>query len=484
MGTMFFFILFNYTILRSLKDSLLVPNIGAEAIGFVKMYVITPAALSFMVLYAYLTHIMTFDKVFYWIGGFFLFFFLSFAFVIYPFQDFFHPTNQAVNALINGDLHLASFTIKLDHFKWFLKLYEKWTFVVFYVVAELWGAAMVFLLYWQLANSIIATEEAKRMFPMCAFIGHAGTFLGGAMVQYTALDMNSTIQIFDFAYPNKIVFIVMIAASVSLVITLFLFQYVKNHIVGKEHMLMLNVRKPHMLKSKLSLMESFKIVLSTKYLWLLMMLVLCYGTCINLSECVWKDKAKLLYTDTNQFAYFMGDVLKWVGICTMFTTIIGSHILRKLGWLFGAMLTPIVMLVTGVLFFVFVLFEDFFAPYVSEYLGLSPLVLAVFLGTMQNIFTKATKYSVFDATKEMTYIPASEQIRSKGKAAVDVVGNRWGKSVGAFIQSMLFMIFPTASYSTITPYLMVMFVILVGIWILNVKKLHIAYTAKLAEHSS
>ena len=51
---MFFFILFNYTILRDTKDVLVVTarGSGAEIIPFLKTYVNLPGAIGFTVLYS------------------------------------------------------------------------------------------------------------------------------------------------------------------------------------------------------------------------------------------------------------------------------------------------------------------------------------------------------------------------------------------------------------------------------------------------
>lgn len=56
--------------------------------------------------------------------------------------------------------------------------------------------------------------------------------------------------------------------------------------------------------------------------------------------------------------------------------------------------------------------------------GLTPLAIAVFsLEERKTVLSKAAKYSVFDATKEMAYIPLSHECKLKGKAAIDGVGS-------------------------------------------------------------
>ena len=100
-------------------------------------------------------------------------------------------------------------------------------------------------------------------------------------------------------------------------------------------------------------------------------------------------------------------------------------------------------------------------------------MMAVIFGMAQNIASKSTKYSLFDPTKEMAYIPLDQEQKVKGKAAIDVVGARMGKSGGALIQQGLFLAFNVGvgAMAVITPYIAVLLIVFIGAWIIAAKSL-------------
>lgn len=100
------------------------------------------------------------------------------------------------------------------------------------------------------------------------------------------------------------------------------------------------------------------------------------------------------------------------------------------------------------MFYLLTIFAPAFEP-VAAVLGTTPLMLAVLVGAAQNILSKSSKYSLFDPCKEMAYIPLDYESKTKGKAAIDVVGNPLGKSGGAMIQQVL--IFAVGSLAAATP---------------------------------
>merc|ERR1712147_317726 len=214
-------------------------------------------------------------------------------------------------------------------------------------------------------------------------------------------------------------------------------------------------------KANMSVPESFKFLAGQKYIRDLATLVVAYGISINLVEVTWKSKIKAQFPNPNDYSAFMGDFSTYTGIVTFTMMLVSRFIFRKFGWGTAALITPIMLFVTGIAFFSLVLFSDALTPSIAA-LGMTPLFAAVLVGAAQNIFSKSSKYSLFDPCKEMAYIPLDAETKVKGKAAIDVVCNPLGKSGGALIQQ--FMIFAFGSLAASTPYLGVVLLGIVLMW--------------------
>lgn len=468
MALMMFFILLNFATLRSLKDGFVVTAIGAEAISFLKFYIVIPSAIIAMIIYTKLYNIMSQQKVFYTITSFFMVYLVVFAFVFYPRPEFFHLNPETVSSL----------SVQLPYLKWFIKIAGNWTFATLYVIAELWSGLMVSLLFWQFANQITKTEEAKRFYSMFGVLGNVGLLACGGMMGYF---LSNNVHIVSDELKFIPIFIVLI---ISCIATMLLYNWINKNVLTDPNLYSPKESKSGKGKVKMPLKDSFKMIFTSKYLGLIALLVLTYGISVNLVEGIWKSKIKELYPTKETYTMFMAQFQAWQGITAMVFMIIGTNIIRKVSWRTAAILSPIMMLLTGVAFFCFIFFKDnFVGEYFTAYFGLTSLALAVIIGAMQNILSKATKYSLFDATKEMAYIPLDDEIKAKGKAAVDVVGGRFGKSGGGAIQSTFFLLLPSFTFNEATPYFAAIFFVMILIWIYAVCGLSKEYSNLVKDHT-
>src|SRR5579862_311808 len=155
---LFFFINFNYTILRDTKDALIVtaPGSGAEAIPFLKVWGVLPFAIIFMLVYSKLSNILSKQKLFLSTIAFFGAYFALFALLFYPMRDSLHPVDLA-------DRMQAFLPEGLGGL---VAIIRNWTFSMFYIMAELWGSVAISLLFWGFANDTTKVSESKRFYAL------------------------------------------------------------------------------------------------------------------------------------------------------------------------------------------------------------------------------------------------------------------------------------------------------------------------------
>ncbi|KAI5055097.1 hypothetical protein GOP47_0030242 [Adiantum capillus-veneris] len=395
----------------------------------------------------------------------FIAFFGGFAFVLYPLKDVLHPTALADSLLkALGPSFLGPVAI--------LRI---WTFCLFYVMAELWGSVVVSVLFWGFANQITTIDEAKQFYPLFGLGANVALVFSGRTVKYFSnMRRNLPANVDGWGLSLK--------GMMSLVVALGLFicvvhWWVNRFVLNDPSLAKAEVRKKKE-KPKLGMMESFKFLLSSRYIRDLATLVVAYGISINLVEVTWKSKLKAQFPSPNDYSSFMGDFSSYTGIATFSMMLLSRYIFRKHGWGVAAMITPTVLLVTGVAFFALLLCSEPLTPMLATF-GLTPLLAAVYVGALQNIFSKSAKYSLFDPCKEMAYIPLDEDTKVKGKAAIDVVCNPLGKSGGALIQQ--FLIIGFGSLAASTPYLGGILLVIVLAWLAAARSLDKQFTPLVQE---
>lgn len=478
MALMFWSILFVFNLLRSTKDALLVANVGAEAISFVKVYAVVPASILFMLIYAKMTSVVNQHRIFYTFCSIFLSFFLLFALVFYPAKDFFHPDAQKIELLISRSFSIFGlYELHMNHFQWFLRCYAKWTYTLFYIFSELWISMMLSLLFFRFANGITKTDEAKRFYPMIGFFGNLGLIAGGYLLMaLTHQNADAKLKL-DASTEYTVLVSASLVVCAAIVFLMAVYAYMNKVVLSDPRFVPATVAKKKE-KLELSVLDGFKIVFSSKYLGLLALMVLIYGMSINLVEGPWKDAAKKAYPSTVAYMGFMGRLQICTGAATMLAYLISAQFLKRVSWFVGAMFTPVVLSLSGLGFFLFLMVDKTAGSTASawfEFLSMTPLQLAVMCGFLQNVAVKSTKYSFFDPAKEMAYIPIDVELQTKGKAAVDLVGHRFGKSMGGVVLSTIFLIFPNVGFVGIAPYLMAIFVVLSLIWFVDVRLLYNEY---------
>jgi AAA family ATP:ADP antiporter len=468
---MFFLVTFNYNILRNAKETLIVTakHAGAEAIPFIKIWAVLPCAVLMAILYTKLSHRLSRERVFSTILVGFLAFIFLFAFVLHPYADTLHP--HAFADWLQSLLPAGA--------KGFVAMIRYWTLTSFYIMAELWSSTVLSVLLWGFVNEVTSIREAKRFFGIFGIGAHiSGIAAGGFSLLLARISVDRWIPFAKDGWSQTLI-LMNVAVLISGIIILGLFWWVNHRVLchgSHGHHVDPEpddggIRRDKKMKVKMSLRSTVSYLAKSPYLLCIAALVLSYNLSVNLVEVIWKDQVKTLYPEPSAYSAFQGKVTIATDVLAVLTSLfLCGNTIRKFGWTAAAVVTPMIILATSVGFFGFLFLKDTsYAAEITEALSISPLGLVVLFGALQTAFTRAAKFSMFDATKEMAFVPLSRDARLKGKAAIDGVGSRLGKSGSAVLHSALLMTF--SSFTAGAPYVAAFLPVVIVVWLMAAKSL-------------
>jgi AAA family ATP:ADP antiporter len=460
----FFFISFDYNVLRTLKDSLLITakSSGAEVIPFVKVWAMFPGAVLMTLLFAWLSNRLPREKVFYIIISIFLIYFAVFTFILYPIRDLIHP-----HALAD---HLEGVLPK--GFKGLIAMFRYWTFTLFYVMSELWSSTVLSVVFWGFANQVTKISEAKRFYGLFGVgANFSGIFAGQASVfccNYTR--HGNSLPIGEDPWHQSLILMVSLILAAG-ILALVLFRWMNAQVLtDRRYYDPSSIKSEGEVQGKLSIKQCLSCLLNSKYLLCIAFVVISYNLVINLTEVLWKHQVKELYPNPNDYTIYMNHIVSIIGlVATISSLFIAGNAIRKCGWTFTALLTPFILLLTSLGFFSFFFIEQISPHVVFSFIGLSPLALVAFFGSTQNILSRGAKYSVFDATKEMAFVPLKPESKLVGKAAIDGICSRLGKSGGSVVHQSFLILFSSISASA--PYVAIVLFGVIFVWVAAVRLL-------------
>jgi len=458
MLVLLFLLCISYNVLRTLKDTIVLTgkHSGAEVIPFLKVWGILPGAIASTWIYTRLARVFSRETVFYVLIGAFLSYFLLFAFVIHPHSEVLHLDRL-------GDWLTANLPVGC---KGFIAMVRNWTFSSFYVISELWASIVLLVLFWGFANDVTGVAQAKRTYGILNIGSNVAPIFGGSIgILCGTVFSGSTagVDVWKQTITNTALALTFIGISAML-----LFYWINRKVIDKEPIEEV-APKEKKEKLRLSIRESIRYISNSKYLLCMAVIVLGYNIAINVTDILWKEQITKFFTDRNEMLVHMNMITVGTGIVATLGGALFSLMVNRLGWTFVAMLTPLVMTVMAIGFFTFLFCGDALTGFAMTLFGASPFALTVYFGSLQNCLSKAGKYSVFDASKELAFLPLDSDSKLRGKAAIDGLGSGVGKSGASSAYQGLMILFGGLAAST--PYISgILFVVLIA-WIVSVVKL-------------
>jgi len=502
---MYFVMLLINTILRDTKDTMLVNSVaGVAAIPILKSWITIPSSFAFFVAYSRLSHSKFSARTQFLIVLFsFAIFYSLFAILLYPLRRYVSPRTWA-GAVRAKDPHGAWATLASTA--------EEWTLGLFYVISELWSSAVCQLMFWQVANDVMTIRAAKEIYPIIGAMGNAGLVVAGRLLLVFAdrRDVDSArayLRIIENHHPKNISFldvppkpvpevdaqvevsfqkmiegmdptetgwmgtlvgIAMLVLGGCIFIT-FCYDDVyrrmrafHSHLVRHRNELIAQEQKD-VTEDDLSTWQALRTLAKSEPLRLVAILVASYGVSSSLIEVSWKGQVKRAFSQSGEYSRFMGSFWTWTGLTSMAGMVLSSAMLQRLGYRVAVMFTPMAMMCAGGLFFAVAVSVALSGGASEQQRATNQLSIAAYAGALAVLVAKSAKYAVFDATKEMVFIPLDKESRGVGKAAIDVVAYRLSKSGGAFALQLVLVVFGSLDDTGLIP-IGLIFVIILAAW--------------------
>lgn len=456
MSFMVFLDLFVYTVACNLKDIFVLNYAtcgGIELIAPLKGILVLPTTIIIAMLFSLLVSKFGIHKTFYIVISFFTLFFLVFAFILFPNSNRIHWSASTIE---NMRRSLPGFLYYI------IPCIGNWTYSLFFILAETWGVIAIHSLFWNFSNRITKKTEMNRFYALYHLIGCFGRLLAG---RYTEKISKAKSDILNF---NNNIRILLTVTAIVCLLSMILYYFINKKFCNN-----LQTEKDYKLKNtknmKVKFFEGIKILFSSNYLMLIFILPVSYGISMNLFEGVLKGHMKYMANNPIDMGRIIGQLSQMTAIFTFVLTFVGTFILRRFNWKFASLVTPVVLFTFGTIFFILI----FYAKLVgNEFIGLSISQLALWLGMAVDSLTKGTKYCLFDPTKGIAYRTLDSETRSQGQGAVEIVGGRGGKGLGAII-TMAFtsFLFPGSKVLDHTYSFFVIFIIISILWIYACNKL-------------
>ncbi len=403
----------NFTILRSLRNTLAVADLGggAHLIPLFELFAGIPGALIMTWGLVLLINRFSIEKVFLLTLSLFLGFFLLFVFVIYPFLQQLHQINSGQSLIL---------------------LF----FMLFYAMSELWKPALAIILFWGLVNQYVPLNQAKKLYAPLMLGGSLGAILAAPI---TTLCTSKTIQTWlSFSSERWLSSFILLTLFITLIgaVTGILYYRLWNYFSAVDRKVNLD-STPKTEKRDFSFKDSIVFCWQTPALRLLSWIVIADYIAYSLGEVIFLDVLKLKFQDASEYCNYMAQLGLWSGILTFISSLFMTpFVLQRCYWITAALVTPLCLLITEGLFFL-VLRERSFATLWLGWSEVDWMEAVIQLGSLQYCLCRGAKYSFFDASKEIAFVLMPEATRIKGKLVIDGFSARIGRGAGSILSLSL-----------------------------------------------
>lgn len=410
MFLIFFLLSVNYSILRSVRNTIAVVGLGTGShnIPIFEFFGVLPGAILMTWVIGLMLHRYSFKTVFLVVQGTFLLFFVLFAGPFYSFLLGIKGTGQLGDAVVF------------------------FSSMLFQVMAELWKPGLASILFWGLVNHYIPKDDAKKMYAPLMLGGSLGAVAAGPLISFcTSKMLLSAI----FSAPNEWQFSLLMLMSV-----IFVFGLITSYLYIKLSELFTSqspVETVDQVYSTSSLWSNITTCFRHPQLRILSWISIVDYIAYSLGEVIFLEVLKYRYPAPTDYCNHMGTLSLFGGVLTVAISLfLAPYLLQKCRWVITALITPVCFLISQGCFFTLLrgqgASESFFGWSEAEWIA-----VVAFSGSIQYCVCRATKMALLDSSKELALVLMPNEEKMRGKLIIDGLCGRVGRGSAAVL-SMAF----------------------------------------------
>lgn len=421
----FFLIIFAYHILKDLKDTIVITasDAGAEVIPFIKIWGMLPLAILVSYLFSKAYQRFGRAKSLYVFVSILLASYVVFAFIFFP---------------QSGNLYLT----QVDRYlrlllpsgcSGLISMICYWNYTFFYLSAEVWSLLILSVLFWGHVNENTSFDQAKEFYPLCMITGNFAGIFSGQVSRYLCYSLRETVS-WEQTVQCLIVIVVFCGFGVMAI----------NYWLSSESP-KLQPAELKKKKEKVSFQESIQAIFQSRQLLCISMLVVGFALAGNLFEVVWKESIRKVHPlpqDYNAFVNYLTFLISSIALGISF---ISHWTFKKISWSTIALITPITLFVLSLIFFSTIQLPPALMTTVTDFLDVPAANLVMVVGACYYVISMSAKYTIFDMTKEVSFLSIESEERMRAKSVIDSIGSRLGKSGASCLYQFLLIVFGTAS---------------------------------------
>ena len=302
-----------------------------------------------------------------------------------------------------------------------------WDKTLYYVFCEAWGSFTLVILFWQIANETYTPKQASKYYPIFSMLGGVGIIISSLLIKKMGKYENMTL------ITTEIITLIGIC-------NLWLVSKIWHQKKDDSNI----ERKP---KIAISMREGIKIALTTPHILYLTTCIISFSILCNVYENAVRNIILNHYGSEQEVFRFWGNFFFGKGLLVISANIISKALLRRVGWFYVAITTPVISIISIHLILSIPSFQidpQVMANTQSVLWGLAILLQLNF----------AVKYAFFDPTKEMAYIPLSDEQQTYGKTVADGMGSRVGNISSGIVQSFAIIAAAGNDFTQVAPILL------------------------------